>query len=182
MAVLMKSVKFLPVLFAGLVLATAAMAEPGRFVGNYTGSAVVQSSNGEDIPRDMSVEITEADDGFNVRWTSITYRLDGRTKEKSYAIDFVESEREGVYSAAQKKNMFGHLEPLDPMKGEPYAWARIKGDTLTVYSLFVDQSGGYNLQQYDRTLTDGGLTLRFQVVRNGEVLRAVETFLERAEG
>jgi hypothetical protein len=52
-------------------------------------------------------------------------------------------------------------------------------DTLTVYSLFVGEMGGYSLQQYDRTLTEGGLDLRFQAIQNGEVQRAVETFLAR---
>ncbi|MEL7089428.1 MAG: hypothetical protein AAGL98_13470, partial [Planctomycetota bacterium] len=106
---------------------------------------------------------------------------DGRTKEKSYAIDFVPSGRDAVYAAAQQKNVFGHLVQLDPMKGEPYVWARIDDDTLTVYSLFVSEAGGYSLQQYDRTLADGGLNLRFQNIRDGEILRAVETFLTRVD-
>ena len=37
----------------------------------------------------------------------------------------------------------------------------------------------YSLQQYDRTLADGGLNLRFQTIRDGQIQRAVETFLAR---
>ncbi|MEL6619236.1 MAG: hypothetical protein AAFP16_10200 [Pseudomonadota bacterium] len=164
-----------------LVWAAMAQAEPVRFVGTFAGSAEVLTNEGTRIPRDMSVTIEEADEGFLVKWTSVTYRPDGRTKEKSYSIRFVESERDRVYAAAQKRNIFGHMEPLNPMKGEPYAWARIDGDTLTVYSLFVDENGGYSLQQYDRTLAEGGMNLRFQVIVNGDIPRAVETFLTRVE-
>ena len=170
----------LAVLFLCLVGAGPVQADAERFVGSYTGSAVVRSRDGTEIPRDMSVTIAAEKNGFTVEWTSVTYRPDGTRKEKSYEIAFVESGRDGVYSAAQKRNIFGHLEPLDPMKGEPYAWARLTGDTMTVYSLFVDETGGYSLQQYDRTLADGGLNLRFQVILNGEIQRAVETFLTRA--
>jgi hypothetical protein len=78
-----------------------------------------------------------------------------------------------------RRNVFGHDVQLDPMKGEPFVWARIEGDTLSVYSLFVTETGGYEIQQFDRTLADGGLSLDFQVVINGKIQRTVSTFLER---
>ena len=78
-----------------------------------------------------------------------------------------------------KRNVFGHEVPLDPMKGEPFVWGRIEGKTLTVFSLFIDEKGGYELQQYDRTLADGGLDLSFSRFRNGVKSRSVETFLKK---
>ncbi|WP_299653051.1 hypothetical protein [uncultured Tateyamaria sp.] len=161
------------------LLAGQARAEIAPFVGSYTGSAEVAQVDGTKIPRDMSVMISENKQGFTVKWTSITYKESGKVSEKSYSVDFVPSGRGNVYAAAQKKNVFGHEVQLDPMKGEPYVWSRIDGDTLTVYSLFVDTDGGYSLQQYDRTLSDGGLDLRFQNIRDGLILRAVTTFLSR---
>lgn len=159
----------------------AALADMARFSGSYEGSAEVTATDGTVIPRDMSVQIGETRDGFDVTWTSVTYRPDGRTKEKSYTIAFVPTDRPGVFAAAQQKNVFGHAVQLDPMKGEPYVWAQLKEDTLSVYSLFVSEEGGYSLQQYDRTLVDGGLNLRFQTVQNGTIARAVETFLTRVD-
>ena len=156
-----------------------AQADITRFVGEYSGSAQVTSSDGRRTPRDMSVEISQTEEGFRVRWTSVTLRSGGARKEKSYAIDFVPSDRGSVFAAAMRKNVFGHEVPLNPMKGEPYVWARITGDTLTVFSLFVDADGGYSMQQYDRTLAEGGLDLRFQTIRGGEIERAVETFLTK---
>ena len=168
-------------LFFGVVFlwAQTAQADIARFAGSYHGSAEVVSSDGSASPRDMSVEIVKADDGFNVNWTSVTHRSDGRITEKSYSIDFVNTDRPNVYAAAQKKNVFGHSVQLDPMQGEPFVWARITGDTMTVYSLFVGDDGGYELQQFDRTLVENGLYLDFMRVRDGEQQKSVSTLLER---
>ncbi len=165
------------VLLAGLALADGA--DAGRFVGSYTGSAEIKMADGTTDQRDMSVTISQTKKGFTVAWTSTTRKPDGTIKAKSYEIDFVPSDQENVFAAAMRKNVFGHEVQLDPMKGEPYVWARINGDTLTVYSLFVDAEGGYELQQYDRTLAEGGLELDFQRVSNGEISRSVHTFLKR---
>lgn len=168
------------VMSAAMLLASVqARAEISAFYGAYTGSAEVISYDGTTIPRDMSVEISEVEDGFQVQWTSVSYHADGGVSEKSYAIDFIDSGRGTVYAAAQRKNVFGHEVQLDPMKGEPYVWSRLNEKTLSVYSLFVAPDGGYSLQQYDRTLAEGGLKLKFQVVQNGLIRRAVETFLVR---
>ncbi|MEE4188835.1 MAG: hypothetical protein V2I76_10370 [Roseobacter sp.] len=162
-----------------LLLALPVRADVARFVGSYVGSADVVSADGAKRPRDMSVQISEIKDGFRVSWTSTTYRPDGSAKEKSYTIDFEPSDRDGIFAAAMKRNVFGHNVQLDPMKGEPYVWGRFEGDTLSVYSMFVTQDGGYEIQQFDRTLADGGLDLDFKSVRDGEILRTVSTFLRR---
>lgn len=154
-------------------------AEIADFVGSYSGSANLVNADGTKTPRDMSVRIEESRGGFNVRWTSTSYRADGRVKEKTYSIDFRPSDRDGIYSAAMTRNVFGHAVQLDPMRGEPFVWGRIDGATMTVYSLFVDDAGGYELQQYDRTLAEGGLMLEFSRLRNGVLARSVTTFLKR---
>jgi len=149
------------------------------FIGTYTGSADIVSADGTKSLRDMGVNIVEADEGFTVQWMTTTHKPDGRRKEKSYSIDFVSTDRHSIYSAAMKRNVFGHEVQMDPMKGEPFVWARIVGETLSVFSLFVDDEGGWEMQEYDRTLTEGGLTLDFRLIRDGEPQRSVTTFLER---
>ncbi|MEX0277286.1 MAG: hypothetical protein AB3N19_07170 [Ruegeria sp.] len=149
------------------------------FVGDYVGSADVVDADGTETPRDMSVSIHKNRNGFNISWKTTTYKGDGRVKEEKYSVDFQPSARPEVFSAAMKRNVFGHEVPLDPMAGEPFVWGRIDGDTLTVFSLFIDQNGGYELQQYDRTLTEGGLNLSFSRFRNGEKSRSVQTFLQK---
>lgn len=166
-------------LTAGTARAEDAPNPIAPFVGDYVGSAEVLTVEGERIPRDMNVSIRANDDGFTVEWTSTTRKPDGRLKVKSYSIDFLPSERGGIYSAAMRRNVFGHAVQLDPMKGEPFVWGRIHEQTLTIYSLFVDENGGYELQQFDRTLAEGGLILEFIDLRNGDKQRSVETFLKR---
>ena len=161
------------------LIASHAQAQIKPFVGKYSGSAELVMSDGEVRGRDLSVVIEETRKGFSVTWATITFKPDGRVDVKSYDIDFVPGPREGLYAAAQKKDLFGKDVQLDPMKGEPYVWGQLTDDTLTVYSLFVDPVGGYVMQQYDRTLTEGGLALEFNSVRNGEKQRTVSAFLKR---
>ena len=170
------------VLSSAIVMCSQAVAvasEITPFVGEYEGSAAVLMADGSSVPRDMSVKIAERGDGYNVSWSSTSYRDDGRTKVSAFSIDFTATGRTGVFSAAMKRDVFGHAVQLDPMKGEPFVWGRILGETLTVYSLFVDAEGGYELQQFDRTLAEGGLDLDFSRVSNGTVARSVNTFLKK---
>ncbi|SDD80375.1 hypothetical protein [Ruegeria marina] len=167
------------------LLAAIALALPvwaadiSEFVGDYEGNADLVRADGTVEPRDMSVSIAETRDGFNVSWSTTIQKPDGRIKESDYSVDFLPSPREGIYAAAMTRNVFGHAVQLDPMKGEPYVWGRIEGDTMTVYSLFVADDGGYELQQFDRTLAEGGLMLKFSRLKDGVEQRSVETFLAR---
>ncbi|MCB1343143.1 MAG: hypothetical protein KDK24_19150 [Pseudooceanicola sp.] len=161
-----------------LLLPLAATAQIARFVGDYAGSAEVETWDGEIVQRDMSVSITGTGDGFEVKWSSTTWR-DGKGKSKTYRIGFVPTDRDSVFAAAMARNVFGHAVPLDPMKGEPYVWARIEGDTLTVFSMYVGPNGGYEIQQFDRTLVPEGLRLDFAASGDGKPRREVSTVLKR---
>ena len=167
--------------FAALtLLSNAALADEDYepFIGEFAGK-FVSEEGGVEKSRDMSVEISETKDGFNVSWKTTTFKK-GEPKTKSYSIDFIESERAHIYKAAQKKNVFGGREPLDPLKGDAYAWARVDGPKLTIYALVITENGGYEMQTYDRILLgDGNLHLKFSRVRDGEVLRTIDTQLYR---
>lgn len=169
------------VVATALVLAplTALAAELSQFVGTYSGSVEIARADGGSDNRDMSVDIRLTEEGFLLGWTSITEKKDGRRKTKTYKIEFQPSARDGVFSAAMKRNVFGHQVPLDPMAGEPFVWGRVTGDTLTVFSLFIHPNGDYEMQQYDRTLAEGGLDLAYIARLNGEPRRQIKTFLRR---
>ena len=93
---------------------------------------------------------------------------------------FIESGREHIYKAAQKKNVFGGREPLDPLKGDAYAWARVDGPKLTIYALVITEGGGFEMQTYDRILLgDNNLHLKFSRIRDGETLKTIDTNLYR---
>ena len=172
--------QFLPSLLAVLLLFGGAVhaASIDPFLGSFEGN-VEFDNDGTVERRDMSVEIAEAETGFSVSWTSVRYLPDGRTKENSYTIAFRPSERENIFASAMKPNIFGKLVPLDPLKGEPFVWSRIEGQTLTLFSLFIDENGDYEMQEYHRTLADGGLQLEFRRLENGAEVRTIETFLTR---
>lgn len=167
------------VLMLALVPAASAAAGVAQFAGDYVGSVELVKEDGVTVPRDMSVQIRETRKGFVLKWTSITEREDGRRKTKSYEIEFQPSERGEVYAAAMRRNVFGHAVPLDPMDGDPFVWGRITGDTLTVFSMYIHPNGDYEIQQYDRTLAEGGLRLNYVARLNGEPKRSLTAFLTR---
>ncbi|AXI45133.1 hypothetical protein C1J03_03225 [Sulfitobacter sp. SK012] len=151
-----------------------------RFVGNYEGSADVVIGD-EAKPRDIKTLIEADGDGFTLRWTSVIYRNDGDVAEKVFMVDFDPSQRPSIYSSAMKSNLFGKQVPLDPLKGEPFVWARFEGDTFTVYSLYINTVGEYELQEYHRTLTEGGLNLLFRRVRNAVPEKEITAFIKRQD-
>jgi len=157
---------------------TAHAADYVIFVGNYEGIHTPSDGDEKHI-RDLGVKIREVKNGLNISWVTTTF-LKNEPKKKKYSIDFVKTDRKYIYEASQKKNVFGGRDPLDPMKGEPYAWARIEGRTLSVSVLTINDDGGYLIQTYDRTLNENNdLDLRFSRLKNGEVLRTLEAALRR---
>jgi len=166
-------------LVAGMGTAHAAPATAiDAFYGTYEGHTI--SDDGEGLSkRDLGVEIVPLDRGFRLTWTTVKHRADGRAQRKSYTIDFRATRRDGVYASAMRINKFGSRVPLDPMKGEPFVWARLAGQTLTVYALMIDDNGVYEMQVYDRTVTDAGLDLEFNRYRDGVKLRTITGTLVR---
>ena len=149
-----------------------------QFVGAYKGEAEFVFE-GETQHRDMSAEIEATKNGFVLSWTSVSYKNDGRTKSKTYTIEFIPSARDNIYKSAMKKNLFGNDEPLDPLRGEPFVWARLEGETLSVFSLFINAVGEYEVQEFHRTLVEAGLDLMFRRVHNGVAEKEIRTFLVR---
>ncbi len=150
------------------------------FVGRYLGHAEYMEGTSQ-IERDLGVTISKHKKGFNVSWKVSTLKPSGKVKVKEYSIDFVPTHRENVFMSAMKTNVFGRDIPLDPIKGEPYVWARIIGDTLTLFALHINDDGGYELQVYNRTLAPNGLDLEYLRIRDGEPLRTIKTVLTRLD-
>lgn len=148
------------------------------FYGDFEGRSI--SENGDGLTkRDLGVVIAPLDRGFRLSWTTVKNRADGNRQRKSYTIDFRATRRPGVYASAMRTSKFGSRVPLDPMKGEPFVWARLAGRTLSVYALLIDDNGRYEMQVYDRTLTEAGLYLEFNRYRDGATLRTITGRLAR---
>jgi hypothetical protein len=162
---------------SGVAAADAALAQ---FFGEYAGRAV-QAPNEALAPRDLGIKIGPHDkDGFSLDWTTVIHGADG-PKRQTYSINFAPLERAGFFASAMRNDTFGHAEPLDPLKGDPYIWARIAGRTLTVHAMLITDDGGYEMQVYERTLTEGGsgMSIKFTRNRDGRQLKTVTGLLKR---
>ncbi|MCX8228139.1 MAG: hypothetical protein OTI35_18885 [Sulfitobacter sp.] len=167
-------------LFLLIMPAAAAAGDIDRFAGTFSGDAEF-IYEGEVKRRDMSTTIVPTKTGFRLSWTSVSHKDDGRAKSKSYDIFFEPSDRANIYASAMKINVFGKGIPLDPLKGEPFVWARLMNDTLSVFSLMIDQTGEYEMQEFHRTLVDEGLQLDFVRIRDGVPLKEIRTLLRRSD-
>ena len=49
------------------------------------------------------------------------------------------------------------------------------------FSLFINEAGEYEMQEYHRTLADGGLDLVFRRVKQGAVEREIKAFLSKVK-
>ncbi len=174
------NIRHLYILVFALLPAICFAADIDRFVGTYQGEAEFVFE-GKTEHRDMSATIVPTDRGFSVRWTTVTHKSDGRSKEKTYTIQFAPSGRPNIYRSAMKINLFGKAVPLNPLAGEPYVWARINGDTFSVFSLFINEAGEYEVQEYHRTLAEGGLDLVFRRVIRGHPDKEIKAFLKRID-
>ncbi len=167
---------FSALLFQPLTAKAGDIIDP--FIGEYEGRVKFTEAD-RTIERDLGVQISKTKKGFNIKWKSTTRKINEKLKTKEYTIDFLPTTRGHVFAAAMKTNVFGGKVPLDPMKGDPYVWSRITGDTLTLFALLVRDDGGYELQVYDRTLVADGLQLKYSRIRDGQPLRTIETLLRR---
>lgn len=149
-----------------------------KFVGEFSGEGISDERN-ELTKRDLRVKIKPNRDGFILTWVSVTHKDDGSLKRKAYTVQFKPAGESGLYHSAMRTDMFGNQVPMDPLKGEPYVWARISGDTLFVYAMLITDEGGYEMQTYERTLTSNGMDLTFSRVRDGETMKKVRGTLKR---
>lgn len=143
------------------------------FLGTYVGQTVFASDSGL-TKRDLDVVVTREQDGFALGWTTITWKPSGKVTRKKYIIAFKPTDRPGLYLPVD--NVQG--VKLNPLKGDPRVWARIKGNTMSVYAVLITEDGGYEMQTYDRRLVPGGMELNFTRVRDGEKLKQIRARLQ----
>ena len=158
-----------------------------RFYGAYVGVAEVENRvTGETRARDMDIVIEPYDeDGFRIHWVNVTL-VDGRRDvpgvERRVQTALFEPAGHGeFYLEVQEGSLFREREQMRPMQGDPVRWAAIADGTLHVYSFVVLPDGRYELQIYDRILTDEGIDIRFQRIVDGEIMREITGQTVRAD-
>ncbi|MCW5744996.1 MAG: hypothetical protein KIT36_02195 [Alphaproteobacteria bacterium] len=160
------------VMAAGATLAADEPAKPERhpiepFIGTYAGSGVSELVNGKQskvTQRDYDVEITKDGDNFKVIWSSIDFRInDGQTNPKAQS-------QTVVFQPTVNGKLFKGPD-ADLMQGQTQYWAGIDGNSLTVYSMTISETGGYILNAWTRTVQGKNLLLAFRSTVDGTIRR-----------
>jgi hypothetical protein len=164
---------------AGPSTAGAGTADPGKFYGVYVGVAEVEDlGGGEESSRDMDIEIEPFhEEGFQVHWINVI-KVDGRrdvpgVRRNVQTAFFEPVAGQNFYVEVEADNPFREREETYPMQGHPVRWASIDGPTMHVYSFVVLEDGRYELQIYDRVLTETGLDINFQRLVDGALVREI---------
>jgi hypothetical protein len=171
---------------AGTFAAGAGTADPGKFYGVYVGVAEVEDlGGGEESSRDMDIEIEPFhEEGFQIHWINVI-KVDGRrdvpgVRRNVQAAIFEPADGQDFYIEVEADNPFREREETYPMQGHPVRWASIDGSTMHVYSFVVLEDGRYELQIYDRVLTEDGLDISFQRLVDGALVRQITGTTVRA--
>lgn len=137
------------------------------FVGTYAGTGVSELVGGKQskvTQRDYDVEIVKDGDNFKVLWSSIDFRVnDGQTNPKAQG-------QTVVFQPTVNGKLFKGPE-ADLMQGQTQYWAGIDGNSLTVYSVTISETGGYILNAWTRTLQGKNLLLAFRSTVDGNIRR-----------
>lgn len=177
---------------AGSVLLAGAPLQAGvgdltPFFGAFVGVAEVQDlPSGDTRQRDMDIVIQPYhDDGFRIQWVNVTL-VDGRrdvpgVERRVQRVLFEPADDRNFYIEVEEGNPFREREEMRPMRGDPVRWASLDGDRLHVYAFVVGEDGTYELQVYDRVLTDKGIDIDFQRIVDDVVVRRISGTTARAE-
>jgi hypothetical protein len=170
---------------AGLVGGKAAAAELRDFFGTYVGNAQ-ELDDTEPMARDMDIVIEPFhDEGFQIHWITVT-KVNGRrdvpgVDRTLQSVFFEPAEDRDLFVEVEADNPFREREAKTPMSGHAVRWASIEDDMLNVYSFVVLEDGRYELQIYNRALTDIGLDITFRRFDDGELVRQIKGSTVRVE-
>lgn len=145
------------------------------FFGIFRGAGIAES---EDNPqfrtamRDSQVEIRSAEgSGFRIAWSTTAPR--GNPNQPTQKTKTTEM----TFKAGAKPGLFEALPQGNPLAGQDFAWARLKRQTLTIYSMTTTPEGSYEMQKWDRTLQGTGMLMTYSRVSDGEATRTVKARL-----
>jgi hypothetical protein len=175
---------------SGLLLAGGPQAAAGDlapFFGAYVGVAEVEDlPSGTTHQRDMDIVIQPYhEDGFMIRWVNVTL-VDGRrdlpgVERRVQEVRFEPAEGRDLYVEVAADNPFREREEIQPLHGDPVRWASLDGNRLHVYAFVMTEEGTYELQIYDRVLTDKGIDIEYRRIVDDQVVRHISGSTARAQ-
>ncbi len=151
------------------------------FYGDWTGTGVAED---QDLAffalmeRDLDVQIVAVDGGFQVSWqTLIRSGEDTSDPERRLRVASL------VFEPGDRPHLFRARSSGDLLAGETVSWARLHGQTLSVYQMTLNAQGGHELLIFDRQFEDlddpDRLTVVFRRLTDGELIRVVRGRLSR---
>jgi hypothetical protein len=172
--------------FAAPAAWAAASLEP--FFGTYVGVAEVKDfrDGGEVMQRDMDIVIQPyKGGGFQIHWVNVSL-VDGKravpgVERRVQTVLFEPAPDRDFFVEVAESSPFRERGETRPMHGDPVRWASLDDQGLHVYSFMVLEDGRYELQIYDRTLTDIGLGIRFRRIVDGALVREITGTTARAD-
>jgi hypothetical protein len=168
--------------------ATMAAASLEPFFGTYVGVAEVKDfrDGGEVMQRDMDIVIEPyKEGGFRIHWVNVSL-VDGQravpgVERRVQTVLFEPAPDRDFFVEVAESSPFRERGETLPMRGDPVRWASLDDQGLHLYSFMVLEDGSYELQVYDRTLTDIGLDIRFQRIVDGALVREIVGTTARAD-
>ena len=178
---------------AAIVLFTApsaarADAAIGNFLGQWRG-VEVNVGDAEEAPKlspaDLDMAITEKNGGFRVRAFALGREPDGSVAPRQMDATLAPTDTPGVFAFEQGdggllSSLFADPAVGNPLEGDTLLWARVAGETLHVYSLAIDQAGGYALEHATGELAGDGMVTRYELRLENDRVVTVVGRLERA--
>ena len=179
------------VLIGAILAASPAFGQgglPESFHGDWQGKELTVDDGSADLEataEDLSVRIAPDGSGFRMHWTALSRDGSGGPLARHpVEARFAPADRPGVFVFDSEQSslllrLFGDPATSNPLEGEPLLWARLDGETLSVYGLAINPDGSFDLYQHVRTLTSEGMTARHThrtereaVILEGRLVRA----------
>ena len=156
------------------------------FFGAYVGVAEVEDlKTGTTEQRDMDIVIGPyRDGGFQIHWVNVTL-VNGRrdlpgVERRVQTALFEPADSAQFYVEVRQGSVFRERQETRPMQGDPVRWAWLDGDRIHVVSFVVLDDGRYELQTYERILTEKGIDILYERIVDGEVVKRIEGSTARA--
>ena len=169
-----------------LVPCAASAAEITDFLGEWRGVEVSIDGAGQVpklTPTDLDLSITGQDGGFRIRTSALGREPDGSLVLKPFDAVFAPTDTPGVFAfqpaaGSLLSSLFADPAVGNPLKGDTLLWARLQDDKLHVYSLAIDQHGGFTLDHSTGQLTGDGMVVHYVVRLENQRVVTIQGRLE----
>lgn len=174
----------------GLLLApqVATAAEIHDFFGEWRGVEVSidgPAASREPEAAELAMMLADHDGGFRLQTFTLARQHDGGIVLEPLEATFAPTETPGVFAYEPARGsllsrLFADPSVGNPLEGDTLIWARLQDDTLHVYSLAIDDRGGFALEHSTGQLTKDGMVMRSLLRQENEQIVALEGLFERA--